>query len=101
MERSWSPPSICSIGDIPQRNRLQFARRSLIESGLIYTSMTIIVFLTNVCGSEAIYVTNAAVGALPLSPSNLLTILEGGPNHRNCFQFDNHEGCRLLPGSNG
>lgn len=42
-------------------SRLQLVTRSIIESGLMYTTMSVIVFITFLLKSNAIYITSAAV----------------------------------------
>jgi hypothetical protein len=57
--------------DIPQRGRLQLAKRIIIESGLLYTAGTIVFFFSHVCKSAAANVVSAAVSTfdykLPLA----------------------------------
>ncbi|KAF9450749.1 hypothetical protein P691DRAFT_629482, partial [Macrolepiota fuliginosa MF-IS2] len=60
VERAWRPPSICSLQDIPQRGRLQLVKRTIMESGLMYAAITIIVFISHMCRSDAIFITTAA-----------------------------------------
>lgn len=64
VQKAWKPPSICSIEDLPQRNRLNFALRNIVESGLIYTFMTFLVFTTHFLAASAVLVASAAVSCL-------------------------------------
>lgn len=57
VEKAWQPPSICSLRDIPQRSRLLLAKRVIIESGLLYTSSVVALFITTICQSNATLIT--------------------------------------------
>ncbi|KAF7759655.1 hypothetical protein Agabi119p4_11350 [Agaricus bisporus var. burnettii] len=60
-QRAWTPPtSICSIRDLPQVCRLRFAKRIIIESDLLYTTMTLILFINHVCQSKGKMIVVAA-----------------------------------------
>jgi hypothetical protein len=86
-QRAWSPPtSLCSIQDLPQVCRLRFAKRVIIESGLIYTTVTLILFINHVCQSEGKVIAVAAVSPL-ISNNASLTDSLGDSSYGNCFQF--------------
>ncbi|KAF8068864.1 hypothetical protein FPV67DRAFT_1448721 [Lyophyllum atratum] len=42
------------------RGRLHTVMRIIVESGLIYTVMTVIIFITQITGSDSVYITTAA-----------------------------------------
>ncbi|EKM76885.1 hypothetical protein AGABI1DRAFT_130900 [Agaricus bisporus var. burnettii JB137-S8] len=49
VQQGWRPPSICSSQDIPQRGRLQLAKRIVIESAMMYTLSSLSAFISHIC----------------------------------------------------
>lgn len=87
-----------------RRSRLQLVIRSIIESGLMYTTMSIIVFITYLLKSNAIYITSAAVSDSVLVAiyfaDNLGTfVFLVYPDHWNYIQ-PHFDSCRYMRGGN-
>jgi len=56
------------------QTKLHIVMRTILESGLVYTTMTIIVFVTHISGSNSIFITSAAEMQLIGITFNLILI---------------------------
>lgn len=71
VERAWTPPSICSVRHLPQRSRLKLAKRIVVESGLLYTTITVLMFITQLSKSPGAYILCSTVRTFNCESSDL------------------------------
>lgn len=90
VQKGWKPPTICSLRDIPQRTRMQLAKRIFIDSAMMYTLASLSVFVSQICQSVAVDITFQAVGQPNLGPINFLLCCIANSDYRDCLQSDTY-----------
>ncbi|KAF7761579.1 hypothetical protein Agabi119p4_9571 [Agaricus bisporus var. burnettii] len=75
VQQGWRPPSICSLQDLPQRDRMQLAKRIVVESAMMYTVSSLSAFISLICPvSVAIDITCLAEAQIIGIAFNLILI---------------------------